>query len=254
MSFNLDDAVVGGQLRVGSGIAPAVGEGPLKMNGSAAIEGPVVIGQQTHFPIPFAALNVAPLTNQDLTLPSFVPGMLPLGLSNPYSLCASANVAVMGNIDVNFRVQCGGIIAGAVVHDFGGNFLAAKKDFDIPHPTKDAWRLRHVAPEAPTADVYIRGRVTNKKEIILPTYWKGLVDWTTITVNLTPIGSHQNVIIKRLDEDKIYLQSNGGLPIDCFYHIYAERKDCERNIAEYEGTSPEDYPGDNSQYLQSGKV
>ena len=84
--------------------------------------------------------------------------------------------------------------------------------------------------------------------------WKGLVDWTTITVNLTPVGSHQNVIVKRYDEEKIYLQSNGGLPIDCFYHVYAERQDCERNIAEYEGKSPQDYPGDNTQYLQSGKV
>ena len=26
----------------------------------------------------------------------------------------------------------------------------------------------------------------------------------------------------------------------------------ERNIAEYEGESPADYPGDNSEYLQSG--
>ena len=81
-----------------------------------------------------------------------------------------------------------------------------------------------------------------------------MVDWTTITVNLTPVGSHQSVIVKRFDEEKIYLQSNGGMPIDCFYHVYAERQDCERNIAEYEGTSPDDYPGDNTQYLQSGKV
>ena len=94
----------------------------------------------------------------------------------------------------------------------------------------------------------------NKKEIDLPNYWKGLVDWTTITVNLTPVGSHQDIIVKRFDEEKIYLQSNGGLTVDCLYHIYAERKDCERNISEYEGASPEDYPGDNSQYLQSGKV
>ena len=146
----------------------------------------------------------------------------------------------------------GNIVAGEVTA--GGKTLSSRKDFDIPHPTKDEWRLRHVAPEAPTADVYVRGRVTNKKEIDLPDYWKGLVDWTTITVNLTPVGSHQSVIVKRFDEEKIYLQSNGGLPIDCFYHIYAERQDCERNIAEYEGTSPDDYPGDNTQYLQSGKV
>ena len=51
---------------------------------------------------------------------------------------------------------------------------------------------------------------------------------------------------QRFDEEKIYLQSNGGIPIDCFYHIYAERQDTERLIPEYEGTI-EDYPGDNSQ-------
>ena len=30
-------------------------------------------------------------------------------------------------------------------------------------------------------------------------------------------------------------------------HVYAERKDVEKNIPEYEGESPKDYPGDLSQ-------
>ena len=90
MSFNLDDAVVGGQLKVGTGIAPACGEGPLKMNGSAMIEGPVVIGQPSHFPTPYATLNVAPLVNSDAPSP-FAPGALPLGTSNPYSAIVSPN-------------------------------------------------------------------------------------------------------------------------------------------------------------------
>jgi hypothetical protein len=253
MSFNLDDTVVGGQIKCGTGIFPAIGEGVTRINGSAGIEGPVVIGSPTHYPFAFAGTNIGPLTNSD-ALPPFAPGALPLGLSNPYSLMVSPNCGVLGNLDVNFRIQAGGPVFGLSVADYRGNVLAAKKDFDIPHPTKDNWRLRHVAPEAPTADVYIRGRVTNKTEIFFPPYWKGLVDWTTITVNLTPIGAHQNVIVKRIDEDKVHLQAHGGMPINCFYHIYGERQDCERNIAEYEGTSPEDYPGDNSQYLQSGKV
>ena len=126
--------------------------------------------------------------------------------------------------------------------------ISSKKSFDIPHPTKEGHRLRHICLEGPEAGVYFRGRVTNKKEIILPDYWKNLVDWTTITVNLTPIGSHQSVIVKRWDEEKIYLQSNGGMPIDCFFHVYGERSDGERLIVEYEGTSIDDYPGDNSQY------
>ena len=253
MSFNLDDANVGGQIKVGTGIFPAIGEGVTRVNGSAGIEGPAVIGSPLHYPFAFAGTNIGPLTNSD-ALPPFAPGALPLGLSNPYSLMVSPNAGVLGNLDVNFRIQAGGTVSGISVFDYAGNILAAKKDFDIPHPTKKDWRLRHVAPEAPTADVYIRGRVTNKTEIFFPEYWKGLVDWTTITVNLTPIGAHQNVIVKRIDEEKVYLQAHGGMPINCFYHIYGERQDCERNIAEYEGTSPEDYPGDNSEYLQSGKV
>ncbi len=108
------------------------------------------------------------------------------------------------------------------------SFSANSKAFDIPHPTKEEGRLIHGCLEGPEYGVYFRGRVKNREEISYPSYWKGLVDWTTITVNLTPIGAHQNVIIKRLDEDKIYLQSKGGMPIDCFYHIYATRKDIPR--------------------------
>ena len=253
MSFNLDDVNIGGQLKVGTGICPATGEGATRFNGSAMIEGPVVIGQPTHFPTPFAGLNVGPLANSDAP-PPFAPGALPLGLSNPYSAIISPNLGVLGNLDVNFRIQAGGTVSGLSVFDYKGNVLAAKKDFDIEHPSKKGWRLRYVAPEAPSADVYCRGRVINKTEIVLPLYWKDLVDWTKITVNLTPIGAHQDVIVKRIDEEKVYLQSRGGMPINCFYHVYGERQDCERNISEYEGTSPEDYPGDNNQYLQSGKV
>jgi hypothetical protein len=54
--------------------------------------------------------------------------------------------------------------------------VSAKKDFDIPHPTKEGWRLTHACVEGPEAAVYIRGRVTNRTEIELPLYWKGLVD------------------------------------------------------------------------------
>ena len=146
-----------------------------------------------------------------------------------------------GNISISGTVSASEVTAGGIT-------LTSRKAFDIPHPTKEGYRLRHICVEGPESAVYFRGRVTNKKEIILPDYWKKLVDWTTITVNLTPVGSHQSVIVKRFDEEKIYLQSNGGILIDCFFHVYAERADGERLIAEYEGETFEDYPGDNSQY------
>jgi hypothetical protein len=253
MTFNLDDANVGGQLKIGTGICPATGEGPSKINGSAMIEGPAVFGTPTLFPFPYATVNIGPLTNEDSPGP-IVPGGLCYGISNPYSLAVSGNSAVLGEQDVNGNIRAGGnvLVQGNVISNCGGHVLAAKKNFDIKHPTKEGWRLRHTCPEGPSNDVYFRGRVMNKKEILLPTYWEKLVDWTTITVNLTPVGSHQDVIVKRIDEKKIYLQSNGGMPIDCFYHVYGTRRDGERLIPEYEGESPADYPGNNEEYSISG--
>ena len=255
MSFNLDDANIGAQLKVGTGIFPAIGEGVTRVNGSAGMEGPVVIGNPTQFPIPFGTVNIGPLTNSDNLIPPFIPGLFCYGLpSNPFSLAVSGPSGFLGNVETNADVIVGGncLVQGNVISNCGGHVLAAKKNFDIPHPTKEGWRLRHTCPEGPSNDVYVRGRVTNKNEIILPTYWKELVDWTTITVNLTPIGAHQNVIVKRIDEEKVYLQAHGGMPINCFYHIYGTRSDGERLIPEYEGESPADYPGNNDEYSVSG--
>ena len=249
------DFTVGGQLHVGAGLYPAIGEGNTKINGSASVLGPAVVGAPLKFPKTMGTLMVAHLDNSDPdTQIPFVAGGLVRGVHNPYSLVVEGDAAIFWNLDTAFQIQAGtdviaqnDVICYAMLSSKPRQHnLSAKKDFDIPHPTKEGWRLTHACVEGPEAAVYTRGRVTNKKEILLPTYWKELVDWTTITVNLTPIGAHQDVIVKRFDEEKIYLQSNGGIPIDCFYHIYAERQDTERLIPEYEGTI-EDYPGDNSQ-------
>ena len=251
MSFNLDDTNVGGQLKCGTGIFPAIGEGVTRINGSAGIEGPMVVGSPTHFPTPFAGTNIGPLTNSDGAF-CFAPGSLPLGLSNPYSLMVSPNCGVLGNLDVNFRLQVGGPIFGLSVADFRGNVLAAKKDFDIPHPTKGGWRLRHVCLEGPEAGVYIRGRLTDSNTIEVPDYWDGLVDPETITVQLTQIGCSQDLIVDKIEwGKKIVIKSGNASKIDCYYYVQAERKDGEKLIAEYEGTSIEDYPGDNSQYTHN---
>jgi len=169
------------------------------------------------------------------------------------NVSVGSDVIVAGNIGAGGNINLGGTLkaAGDVISQCGAHILRLKKNFDIPHPTREGWRLTHTCVEGPEAAVYVRGRVKNQTEIHLPEYWKGLVDIDTITVNLTAIGAHQDVIIKRCDESKVYLQAKGGMPIDCFYHIMAERKDTEKLIPEYEGTI-EDYPGDNSQRSIAG--
>jgi hypothetical protein len=127
-----------------------------------------------------------------------------------------------------------------------------KKNFDIPHPTKEGWRLRHVCIEGPTADVYVRGRLNNSNVIELPEYWRRLVDPETITVNLTPVGSHQELYVDKIEwGTKILIKNNCSSAVNCYYTVYGERADTDKNIPEYEGTY-DDYPGDNMQYTSSG--
>lgn len=142
-----------------------------------------------------------------------------------------SNIIVGGDVIVDGRITLGGslVAAGGVVQRCG------IKPFNIKHPDKEGWRLVHNCLEGPEVSVYFRGRVKNNTEINLPKYWKNLVHIDSITVNLTPVGSHQDVIVKRWDDEKIYLQSKGGMPIDCFYYVVAERKDVEKLVTEYEG-------------------
>jgi len=275
MSFLLDDAAFGGQVMIGAGQPIALGLGVgenKKIRGSAFIEGPAQIGRSGAFPERLGTLMIAKTANVDCESPEkslYVLGDVVIdgreegsAESKARTLLVQGTVKIegfpeyvallvegpqeiaKGGLEVEGNISAG----GRVTSNGGAHVLSAKKNFDIPHPTKEGWRLRHTCPEGPSNDVYVRGRVKNKTEIELPLYWKDLVDIQSITINLTPIGAHQDVIIKRWDEKKIYLQAKGGMPIDCFYHVYGTRTDGEDLIAEYQGLTPNDYPGDNSEY------
>lgn len=127
------------------------------------------------------------------------------------------------------------------------------KGFDIKHPNKENYRLRHICLEGPEAGVYFRGRLTDAYEINLPEYWKGLIDPETITVSLTQIGSSQDLIVEKIVwGQKILIKSGNASKIDCFYVIQAARIDGEPLIVEYEGQTPADYPGGSRQFSISG--
>lgn len=145
-------------------------------------------------------------------------------------------------------------ITGADIRIGGYNWYAralawnAKKPFDILHPTKEGHRLRYVCLEGPSAEVYVRGTLKDQFYIDLPDYWKGLVDEHSIGVNLTPIGIHQELFVKEIENFRIKVINNSGGPIHCHYVVYGERKDTAKNIPEYQGLTPNDYPGDNTEY------
>ena len=126
------------------------------------------------------------------------------------------------------------------------------KTFDIEHPNKKGWRLRHVCVEGPESAVYIRGRLTGSNIIELPDYWDGLVDLDTVTISLTQIGYAQDLITEGVKWGKqVYVKSGNGTTIDCYYSIWANRIGPPLHV-QYEGESPADYPGDQSDHSIAG--
>jgi len=270
MSFEFDDLKAGGQLRVGSGgICPPIKEGDNKINGSMHAEGPVVFGDPGAEASQRATLIVNRTDNDDedskkpkevkrsvwVNGNTYINGddgtedALFVDQRNTkhgvYVLGGGIGdeaLYINGSVYVTGTVDC---LSTGRLEDRHKEADGKPKPFDIPHPTREKHRLRYACIEGPEVGVYVRGRVKNEKVIILPKYWKDLVHEESITVQLQPIGAHQDIIIKRWDDEKIYLQARGGMPINCFYHVYAERKDINPLIVEYEGEECFDYPDPN---------
>jgi hypothetical protein len=179
---------------------------------------------------------IGPLTNAD---PDSNPAPHCLVVGGPIFRPGNT-VVIDGDMHVTGAVDC--LWKGRLASRFSAAD-GKPKLFDIDHPTKgEGHRLAHACIEGPEVGVYYRGRLRNKKVIELPHYWKGLVHTDSISVQLQPIGAHQDIIIKRWDDTKIYLQSKANFPIDCFYHVYGERKDVDGLVVEYEGETWEDHP------------
>ena len=103
MSYNVDDLNVGGQLKVGTGINGAIQEGEEKINGSALVEGPMVVGSPDAFNEIQGTLMVGPIANDDPNMPEdTVPYRTVLGLSGaqPQAVYSKGNLYVQGDIFV----------------------------------------------------------------------------------------------------------------------------------------------------------
>jgi len=249
--MKVPDLFVGKRFFCGQGNPIALGIGPAEARGSAFLEGPVIMGSASAFPIVNATVMIGPNVNSESSVPVVLGGLC-RPLNNPYSLCVKGDVAIFDNLDLQRNIVAGNdiIAQGEVMSRCGVHILSAKKNFDIPHPTKDGWRLRHTCPEGPSNDVYVRGKLKGENIIDLPEYWEKFVDEESITVSITPVGRVQNIVVEKIENNKVYLTSEDS--IECHYHIFAERSDGEKLIPEYEGDSPSDYPGNNDEYSVSG--
>ena len=251
------DVECGKRFFLGTGRPIALGIGDDEIRGSAYMEGPVQMGTADAFSSVLGTLMIGKEKNRDDKK------------QPPRSLYVKGNTRLEGDGDTAHALNVsGGSSSSPLKVDGDGIFTALSpsnltarfsvadskpKPFDLVHPTKGkGHRLRYACIEGPEVGVYYRGRLKNDTEIVLPYYWKDLVHTDSITVQLQPIGAHQDIIVKRWDAEKIELQSKPGIPIHCFYHIFAERIDGEQLVVEYKGETPDEYPGDNTQYSIAG--
>ena len=225
--------------------------------GTAVLNGPVYIGDTAASPGYEAVLNVAsnaaaqsPLDTQprcNANLAVKVDGdskFVGDGKTGPDA------ITVIGDMFVSGAVDCGN--KGKLASRFAAAD-ASPKPFDLVHPTKGkGHRLRYACIEGPEVGVYYRGRLKGSNIIELPYYWKDLVHEDSITVQLQPVGKNQNLVVESFNNEYVVIEVGANqdfltneILIDCFYHVYGERKDINPLITEYEGDTWQDYPDPN---------
>jgi len=236
--------------------------------GTAVLNGPVYVGKTGASPGYEALLNItsnsapqSPLDTQPACSASLAmksDGNLTVAgdgkTANALLISGGSSVDtihVVGDMFVSGKVDCGN--KGKLASRFAAAD-ASPKPFDLVHPTKgEGHRLRYACIEGPEVAVYCRGRLKESNVINLPDYWKDLVHTDSITVQLQPIGRQQNLVVEEFDNEYIVISedlTNTDLitdisTIDCFYHVYGERKDINPLIVEYKGDTWEDYPDPN---------
>lgn len=225
--MKLPDLTVGKRLFVGKGNPSIVlGVGPTEIRGSAYIEGPQVVGNPGTFkPTPFDSGTVmcGQTINPDVKIIPF------------YSLFVTTFARIKSFMKIDTFLCVKNVKSDIILTRV---LMAKVKNFIIDHPTKKGKKLVHSCLEGPENAIYVRGRLKNTDIIQLPEYWTKLIDYDTITVSLTPIGVEQSLYVKKIEENSIkigaYITEIGTQPIDCFYHIFAERVDIEKLETEIE--------------------
>ena len=151
---------------------------------------------------------------------------------------ANGQVRVLSNINTESfttgsMVVTGGIgVTGNVF--INGTMYAVAKSFLIDHPSKPGKKLQYGSLEGPENGVYVRGKLKDSNVIELPDYWKDLVDESTITVDLTPYKTYQELYVSSISHNRIKILNHTNTPIDRFYTVWAERKDVEKLKVEHD--------------------
>ena len=165
-------------------------------------------------------------------------GNFGIGTSNPTKklqvegdISSSGFISTNTNITASGNLEVLGDISGSSTSTFkiGGKLIAGSKSFVIDRP--EGGLLEYGVLEGQQNDVFFRGELKDDNVIHLPKEWEWLVDKDTITVQLTSIGKHQELFVKEIKENKIFIDINGICKgkndIHCYHIIHGTRKDIE---------------------------
>ena len=232
--MKLPDVFVGKRFFLGLGNPEILGRGPLEVRGSGYMEGPTITGDPNgQFDVATAAIDGVPagptngLANVMIGQNKNIE-MKPIPF---YALMVKSFARIKSFLKVDTLLTVKTIKSKIIYTEV---LLARSKNFMIPHPDDPNKQLVYACLEGPEHSVYVRGQLKNKDTIILPEVWRNLVDERTITVSLTPVGTHQELIVKRTQDNQIVVGTKPGLPINCYYHVFAERKDIPKLVTEIE--------------------
>jgi hypothetical protein len=138
---------------------------------------------------------------------------------NQYRNIYSASTGFFNNLNLSGNLNVSGVVR------VDNHFSAITKSFLIDHPTKENKKLQYGCLEGPENGIYIRG-LNDSSEILLPDYWKNLIDSSTISVNLTSIGHGNQICVLDYNSEKVVVSGHNDKKY--FYTIFAERKDVEK--------------------------
>ena len=232
--MKVPDIFVGKRFFLGLGKPELLGRGPLEVRGSGYMEGPTIAGDPTGQFDPVTAIadglpagptngiaNVMIGQNKNIE-------MKPIPF---YALMVKTYARIKSFLKVDTLLTVRTIKSQIIYTEV---LMARSKNFVIPHPDDPNKQLVYACMEGPEHSVYVRGQLKNKDTIILPEVWRNLVDERSITVSLTPVGAHQDLIVRGIQDNRITVGTKPGLPINCYYHVFAERKDIPKLVTEIE--------------------
>jgi hypothetical protein len=115
-----------------------------------------------------------------------------------------------------------------------GVLRATSKSFDIPHPTKEGYRLVYGCLEGPENGVYHRGKISGNGDVYveLPEYWNELV--AEYTISLTSYGNYPIFVHSQSQKGFVVRRCGGFFSrrkfIEFSFEVFGSRRDAPLQI------------------------